>query len=117
MRPARCWVKAKSTCACVFSERERRAERRLRVEAERFLDVLPGLQVRVLFALAPSPRGLNTHYTQAHYGLPEGGAAHDAREALIRRGEVLADPYRITDPLLRHWLSQRRRPSEPEEHE
>jgi hypothetical protein len=82
---------------------------------ERFLDVLPGLQVRVLFALALSPHGLNSNYTQARFGLPEGGAAHDAREALVRRGEVLANPYRIADPLLRHWLRQRRRPPEPDE--
>jgi len=81
---------------------------------ERFLDVLPGLQVRVLFALALSPHGLNSNYTQARYGLPEGGAAGDARDALVRRGEVLNNPYRITDPLLRHWLRHRRRPPEPE---
>jgi hypothetical protein len=82
---------------------------------ERFLDVIPGLQVRVLFALALSPHGLNSNYTQARFCLPEGSAAHDARDALIRRGEVLTDPYRITDPLLRHWLRQRRHPPEPEE--
>ena len=77
---------------------------------ERFLDLLPALQVRVLFALALSPHGLNSNYTQARYGLPEGGAATDAREALVRRGEVLRKPHRITDPLLGHWLRQRRRP-------
>ena len=77
---------------------------------ERFLDVLPSLQVRVLFALALSPHGLSSNYAQARFGLPEGGGAGDARDALVRRGEVLRDPYRITDPLLRHWLRQRRRP-------
>jgi hypothetical protein len=77
---------------------------------ERFLDVLPALQVRVLFAIALSPHGLNSNYTQARYGLPEGGAANDARDALVRRGEILTNPHRITDPLLRHWLRQRRRP-------
>ncbi|MGH2878615.1 MAG: hypothetical protein ACRDK4_03275 [Solirubrobacteraceae bacterium] len=82
---------------------------------ERFLDVLPGLQVRVLFALALSPHGLNSNYTQARFGLPEGGAAHDAREALVRRGEVLTNPHRIADPLLRHWLRQRRRRPESDE--
>lgn len=82
---------------------------------ERFLDVLPSLQVRVLFALALSPHGLNSNYTQARFGLPEGSAAHDAREVLVRRGEVLTNPHRITDPLLRHWLRQRRRPPGPEE--
>ena len=84
---------------------------------ERFLDVLPGLQVRVLFALALSPHGLNSNYTQAHFGLPEGSAAHDARDSLVRRGEVLTNPYRITDPLLRHWLRQRRHPPEPDSHQ
>jgi uncharacterized protein len=82
---------------------------------ERFLDVLPGLRVRVLFALALSPHGLSSNYTQAHFGLPEGSAAHDARDTLVRRGEVLSDPYRITDPLLRHWLRQPRRPPGLEE--
>ncbi len=76
---------------------------------ERLLDVLPGLQVRVLFALALSPQSLGSHYTQARFGLPTGGAAGDARAALTRRGEVLADPYRITDPLLQYWLGQSRR--------
>ncbi len=75
---------------------------------ERFLDVLPGLQVRVLFALALSPRGLDAQYTRARFGLPTGGAAGDARDALVRRGEVLAAPYRITDPLLQYWLAQSR---------
>lgn len=84
---------------------------------ERFLDALTGLQVRVLFALALSPHGLNSNYAQARFGLPEGGAAHDARDGLVRRGEVLTNPYRITDPLLCHWLRQRRRPPEPDEHE
>ena len=60
----------------------------------------------MLFALALSPHGLNSNYTQARYGLPEGSAAHEARDALVRRGEILTKPYRITDPLLRHWLRQ-----------
>lgn len=80
---------------------------------DRFLDGLSGLQLRVLFALALSPHGLNSTYTQARFGLPEGGAAAGARDALVRRGEVLTDPYRITDPLLRWWLRQRRRPPGP----
>ncbi len=84
---------------------------------ERFLDGLSSLQVRVLFALALSPHGLNSTYTQARFGLPEGGAATNARDALVRRGEVLAEPYRITDPLLAHWLRQRRRPLTPDERE
>ena len=78
---------------------------------ERYLDVLPALQVRVLFALALSPHGLNSNYTQARYGLPEGGAATEARDVLVRRGEILTNPHRITDPLLGHWLRERRRPS------
>ncbi|HSZ69972.1 MAG TPA: hypothetical protein VK756_06400 [Solirubrobacteraceae bacterium] len=82
---------------------------------ERFLDVLPGVQVRVLFALALSSHGLSSNYTQARFGLPTGSAAHDARDALVHRGEVLTDPYRITDPLLRYWLRQRRRPPGPDE--
>jgi hypothetical protein len=77
---------------------------------ERFLDGLPALQLRVLFAIALSPQGLNSTYARARFGLPTGSAANDARAALIRRGEVLADPYRITDPLLRYWLRQRRLP-------
>jgi hypothetical protein len=84
---------------------------------ERFLDGLSGLQVRVLFALSLSPHGLNSTYTQARFGLPEGGAATSARDALVRRGEVLANPYRVTDPLLRYWLRQRRRPPAPGEFE
>ena len=68
----------------------------------------------MLFALALSPHGLSSNYTQARFGLPEGGAAGDARDALVRRGEVLSDPYRITDPLLSHWLRQRRRPPGPD---
>jgi uncharacterized protein len=77
---------------------------------ERFLDGLPSLQLRVLFAIALSSHGLNSAYARARFGLPAGSAANDARAALIRRGEVLADPYRITDPLLRYWLRQRRLP-------
>jgi hypothetical protein len=84
---------------------------------ERFLDGLSGLQVRVLFALALSPHGLNSTYTQARFGLPEGGAAGSARDALVRRGEVLRNPYRIADPLLHYWLRQRRRPPAPGEYE
>jgi uncharacterized protein len=77
---------------------------------DRFLDVLPALQGRVLFALALSPRGLSSNYTKARFGLPDGSAAREARDALIRRGEILTNPHRITDPLLRRWLRQRRRP-------
>lgn len=80
---------------------------------ERFLDALPVLQVRVLFALSLSPHGLSSNYSQARFGLPAGSAAGDARDALIRRGEVLTDPYRIADPLLRYWLRQRRRSPVP----
>ncbi|HEV3048064.1 MAG TPA: hypothetical protein VGY13_11980 [Solirubrobacteraceae bacterium] len=80
---------------------------------ERFLDGLRPLQVRVLFALALSPHGLNSNYTQARFGLPRGGGAGDARDALVKRGEVLAAPFRITDPLLRYWLRQRRLPPDP----
>lgn len=82
---------------------------------ERFLDALPGLQMRVLFALALSPHGLNARYTRAQFGLPTGSAAAGARTALIRRGEVLTEPYRVADPLLRHWLRQRRVPPAPDD--
>jgi hypothetical protein len=58
--------------------------------------------------VALSSHGLNSGYARARFGLPEGGAATTARDALVRRGEVLTDPYRIADPVLRYWLGQRR---------
>jgi hypothetical protein len=68
----------------------------------------------VLFALALSPHNLTSGYTMARFGLPRGGAAAQARDALIARGEVLAGPSpHITDPLLAWWLRQRRRPPTP----
>ena len=78
---------------------------------DRFLDSLPGVQLRVLFAVALSPHGLASKYTRARFGLPQGSAAGQARTALIARGEILPGiPPQITDPLLALWLSQRREP-------
>jgi hypothetical protein len=78
---------------------------------DRFLDSLPGGQLRVLFAVALSPHGLTSKYTRARFGLPQGSAAAQARTALIARGEILpGPPPEITDPLLALWLGQRREP-------
>lgn len=82
---------------------------------DRLVDGLADNQIRVLFAVALSPRSLNSQYTQRRFGLPRGGAAGKALTALIRRGEVLGGAHpRITDPFLRHWLRQRRMPPSPD---
>jgi uncharacterized protein len=78
---------------------------------DRFLDSLPGGQLRVLFAVALSSHGLTSTYTRSRFGLPKGSAAAQARTALIARGEILpGTPPRVTDPLLALWLGQRRQP-------
>jgi hypothetical protein len=58
---------------------------------ERFLDGLRPLQVRVLFALALSPHGLNSNYTQARFGLPRGAERemHGTRSPSAARSSLI----------------------------
>jgi uncharacterized protein len=78
---------------------------------DRFLDALPKGEQRVLLALALAPQGLYSNYVQTRFGLRP-GSARDALRALIARGEVVirSQGPRVTDPLLRWWLRQRRYP-------
>jgi len=78
---------------------------------DRFIDTLPKGEQRVLLALALAPQGLYSNYVQTRFGLRP-GSARDALKALGARGEVIMRPDgpRITDPLLRWWLRQRRYP-------
>jgi hypothetical protein len=78
---------------------------------DRFLDTLSTTEERVLFALALSPTGPYSTYAQQRFGLPRSSAA-DALRSLAGRGEVVTvdGVPRITDPLLRWWLRQRRTP-------
>ncbi len=78
---------------------------------DRFLTALPSGEQRVLLALALSPHGLYSNYSQARFGIVKGAATRAVR-VLIARGEVVrrGGSPQITDPLLRWWLRQRHRP-------
>lgn len=77
---------------------------------DRFLDLLPSGEQRVLLALALSPQGLYSNYARTRFGIVK-GAARKSLRSLIARGEVIErNGPQITDPLLRWWLRQRRFP-------
>lgn len=71
---------------------------------------LPVNEQRMAIALASQPSALHEQATLASVGIKK-GSVNRAVEGLIARGdalEITGGVPRLTDPLLEHWLLQRR---------